>query len=220
MFEQLAAPIADFIGAKQTQRWEKQAARTQMDFQERMSNTAYQRAMEDMRLAGINPIMVAKLGGASTPTGAKASSPDLGKIGTNAVQASNAMSQARLARANADLATQDFDTLKARGLSKSILAGNPLNLLINGAMNTLSKADQEKAIKGLLELVGVKLGHASVTTGKNKADHSKDIYQTIKSFIPKITNKKSYKSRYDHPSQRPGREYKKQYDHPSQRGRK
>ena len=80
MFEQLASPLMDYMGAKQTQRWEKQAVRTQMDFQERMSNTAYQRAMEDMRLAGINPIMVSKLGGASTPTGAKASSPDLGKL--------------------------------------------------------------------------------------------------------------------------------------------
>ena len=48
MFEQLASPLMDYMGAKQTQRWEKQAVRTQMDFQERMSNTAYQRAMEDI----------------------------------------------------------------------------------------------------------------------------------------------------------------------------
>jgi hypothetical protein len=194
MFEQLASPLMDYLGAKQTQRWEKQAARTQMDFQERMSNTAYQRAMADMRQAGINPIMVSKLGGASTPTGAKASSPDLGKIGSNAVQASNAMSQARLARANADLATQDFDTLKARGLSKSILAGNPLNLLINGAMNTLSKADQEKAIKGLLELVGVKLGHAD----SNSASDMEVKYKRLKKLIDEMSiNKKNISKYYD-----------------------
>ena len=202
MFEQLASPLMDYMGAKQTQRWEKQAVRTQMDFQERMSNTAYQRAMEDMRLAGINPIMVSKLGGASTPTGAKASSPDLGKIGSNAVQASNAMSQAQLAKANADLATQDFDTLKARGLSKSILAGNPLNLLINGAMNTLSKADQEKAIKGVLEMFGIKMSSANSAVDENVKYNrlkklSKDMFvnrENIKKYYdPK---KHKYKDKY------------------------
>lgn len=215
MFEKLASPLLDYMGAKQTQRWEKQAARVQMDFQERMSNTAYQRAMADMRAAGINPIMVSKLGGASTPTGAKASSPDLGKIGSNAVQASNAISQAQLARANADLATQDFDTLKARGLSKSILAGNPLNLLLNSAVNTLSKKDQEKAIKGILELFGIKM--AGATTAKDQQKYEKTILEQIKSSIPKTTPKGSYRSKFDHPSQRPERKYKKEFDHPSQR---
>lgn len=48
-------------------------AQLNRDFQKEMSDTAYQRAMADMKAAGLNPKLVAQLGGASTPSGYTAS---------------------------------------------------------------------------------------------------------------------------------------------------
>lgn len=58
-----------------TREFNAKEAQKQRDFEERMSNTAYQRAIQDIQNAGLNPSMLYASGsdGASTPNSASAS---------------------------------------------------------------------------------------------------------------------------------------------------
>lgn len=71
--------LGSYLGQQQANAANAKMAREQMAFQERMSSTSYQRGVEDMRKAGINPILAAGAGGASSPSGAMARMED--KIG-------------------------------------------------------------------------------------------------------------------------------------------
>lgn len=79
--------VASAYGAYRTNEANIAQSREQMSFQERMSSTAYQRAMQDMKKAGLNPMLAYQRGGASTPAGAKAELQDvLGKGVSSALE--------------------------------------------------------------------------------------------------------------------------------------
>jgi hypothetical protein len=71
---------ADIYGQNKANRDSKEMAQKQMDFQERMSSSAHQREVKDLRAAGLNPMLGYMQSGASTPSGAMGSvkSPEVG----------------------------------------------------------------------------------------------------------------------------------------------
>jgi hypothetical protein len=60
-----------YLGQKETNKTNINLAREQMQFQERMSNTAHQRQVKDLKEAGLNPLLATNTG-ASSPQGALA----------------------------------------------------------------------------------------------------------------------------------------------------
>lgn len=85
--------IGDALGIgtqRRSQEFNSAEAQKTRDWQEQMSNTAYQRAVSDMKAAGLNPALMYGNGGAeSTPSGATASSGG-GGIGSAANMLSSA----------------------------------------------------------------------------------------------------------------------------------
>ena len=65
----VAQGIYNAISQKAAMSYNSAEATANRNWQEHMSNTSYQRAVEDMRKAGINPILAYAQGGASTPSG-------------------------------------------------------------------------------------------------------------------------------------------------------
>jgi len=146
----------------------------QMQFQERMSNTAHQRQMSDLSKAGINPMLSAKLGGASTPAG---SSYQAGNIGAAAVQgygqassAKQAQAQTRFTKQQTTNAIQQNKNLKqAYRVAVQQVKNMNEKWFIDRLTSTIMNRDNN-FYGELSKMLGMDIGPQGITSVKQGAD--------------------------------------------------
>lgn len=115
IWDSLISAGAEIFGGHQQARAMEQAnetnreiANAQMAFQERMSSTAHQREVDDLRKAGLNPILSASHGGASTPSGASTTVQPVNKLEGISRAVSSAYQTNKLSK-EADAIDKDID---------------------------------------------------------------------------------------------------------------
>lgn len=132
----LGTQIGAGIGTKAVNLW---SAERQIDFQREMANSGYQRAMKDMKKAGLNPALAARQGPAPAPAGTKV---DLDS--SSATSAAQLMNQGPMMKAQIMDITSGAQLKDAQANDLTVTQQERLELMRAQAYQTLQHAEKTK----------------------------------------------------------------------------
>ena len=186
------------IGTQITNQMNSAEAAKNRDFQREMSNTAHQRQVEDLRKAGLNPILSALGSGASTPGGSQATMNDLGAGISKGADTALAVREQnkKLQGMDASIGNTEADTLNKKASAKLIenqvyqsamdaKSKELSNRLLERTMGDLiKKAKAEGDYSEVNQIMGV------INSGANSASQIFDLGNVLKNIkLPKLWNR-------------------------------